>query len=51
MKKQLSVFEKHQLSIAYSTLKMSEIGAFIMGGMNHKEARDIIKKLTGKEIK
>jgi hypothetical protein len=49
-KKELSVFDKHQLRIAYSTLKMSEIGARIMGGMNHKEAREIIYKLTGKKV-
>ncbi|GAG28400.1 unnamed protein product [marine sediment metagenome] len=38
-----SVGEKHQLKIAKSTLKMSEVGARIMGGMTHKEAREIIK--------
>ena len=51
MKKELSVFDKHQLKIAYSTLKMSEIGARIMCGMNHQEARAIIYKLTGKVVK
>ena len=48
-KRELSVPERHQLKIAYATLKMSDIGALIMGGMNKQEARDIIRKLTGKE--
>jgi hypothetical protein len=30
---------------------MSEIGASIMGGPNHKEAKKIIFNLTGKRIK
>jgi hypothetical protein len=50
-KRELSVFDKHQLKIAYSTMKMSEVGARIMGGMNHQEAREIIYKLTGKKVK
>jgi len=47
-KVELSVYEKHQLKIARSTLKMSEIGARIMGGPNHEEAKEIILRLTGK---
>ena len=43
MNKHLSIFDKHQLNIAYKTLKMSEIGASIMGGMTHQEAKNIIK--------
>lgn len=35
----ISVFDKHQLKIAKSTLKMSDAGANIMGGMNKEEAR------------
>lgn len=30
--KELSVFDKHQLNIARKTLKMSDVGAMIMGG-------------------
>jgi hypothetical protein len=45
--KNLSVPEKHQLRIARDTLKMSDIGARIMGGMTKDEAREIIKRLTG----
>jgi len=44
----MNTFEKHQLKIARATLKMSVIGAKIIGGMTHSEARLIISKLTGK---
>ena len=50
-KRELSVFDCHQLKIAYATLKMSDIGALIMGGMTKEEAREVIRKLTGKEPK
>ncbi len=42
---ELTVPEKHQLAIAKSTLKMSDAGAMIMGGMTKKEARDFLKKI------
>ena len=45
MKKELSVFDKHQIKIAKETLKMSEVGARIMGGMTHDQAKEILKKL------
>lgn len=50
--KDLSVPEKNQLKIAKKTLKMSDDGAKIMGGMDKKEARDFLKKIgyTEKEI-
>lgn len=51
MKRQLTVFEHHQLKIARDTLKMSDVGARIMGGMTKDEARAIILKLTGKTAK
>ena len=41
----LSVFEKHQKQIAIKTLKMSDVGANIMGGMTKKEARDFLRKI------
>ena len=44
MKKQLSVPEKHQIKIAKDTLKMSDVGAMIMGGMTKPEAKEILKK-------
>ena len=45
MKHPLSVPEMHQLKIAKDTLKMSDAGAMIMGGMTKKEAREIVKTL------
>jgi hypothetical protein len=48
--KELTVFEQHQLKIARSTLKMSDVGAMIIGGMTKSEAVDIIYKLTGKRV-
>lgn len=49
--RELTVPEKHQLKIARDTLKMSDVGARIMGGMTKEEAREVIKRLTGKEPK
>jgi hypothetical protein len=51
MMKNLSVPEKHQLRIARATLKMSDIGVRIMGGMSKEEARADILRLTGKSAK
>ncbi|MCK5608938.1 hypothetical protein KAR91_44100 [Candidatus Pacearchaeota archaeon] len=45
--KTLSVFDKHQLKIARDTLKMTEVGSIIMGGMTKEEAREVIYRLTG----
>ena len=47
MPKQLSVFDKHQLRIAKDTLKMTDVGAYIMGGMTKAQAVDVIKRFTG----
>ena len=41
----LDVFEHHQLAICRKTLKMSDAGAFIMGGPTKKEARAFIAKM------
>ena len=49
--KRLTIPEQHQLKIARDTLKMSDVGAKIMGGPTKEEAREIIKKLTGREAK
>lgn len=38
------IFLKHQVKIAKATLKMSEVGAAIMGGMTKEEARKLLKK-------
>ena len=48
MSKQLTVPERHQLRIARDTLRMSDVGALIMGGPTKDEAREIILRLTGK---
>jgi hypothetical protein len=40
----MTVFDKHQIAIAKKTLKMSDVGARIMGGMTKDEAREILKK-------
>ena len=37
--KTLTVPQKHQKNIALKTLKMSDVGAVIMGGMTKAEAR------------
>lgn len=44
-KKELTIFEKHQLKIARSTLKLSDVGSSIMGGMTKKEAIEFIQKM------
>jgi len=44
----LSVPEQHQLKIARKTLTYSDAGALIMGPPSKAEARQIIKKLTGR---
>ena len=45
MKQQLSVPERHQLAIAKSTLRYSDLGALIMGGMSKEEARAFLKRI------
>ena len=42
----LDIFQKHQLRIAKDTLKMSDAGTLIMGGMTKEEAKNIIRKLV-----
>ena len=39
-----TVPEKHQIRIAKDTLKMSDAGARIMGGMTKEQAREILRK-------
>jgi len=41
----LTVPEQHQKKIAISTLKMSDAGAAVMGGMNKDEARKFLKEV------
>ena len=42
---ELTVPQQHQLNIAKKTLKLSDAGAFIMGGMTKQEARDFLKSI------
>lgn len=49
--KRLSVFDKHQLKIAQQTLRLTDAGARILGGMTKDEARAVILRLTGKRAK
>jgi len=44
----LTVPDRHQLRIARDTLKLSDVGARIMGGMSKDQARDVIARLTGR---
>lgn len=43
----LTVPEQHQLRIAKDTLRMSDAGARIMGGMTKDEARAVIRRFLG----
>ena len=47
----LQVPEQHQLRIARDTLRMSDVGARIMGGMTKAEARAVIARLTGRRAR
>lgn len=44
----MNVADKHRLKIAKATLKMTDAGAAIMGGMTKDEARRVIKELGKK---
>jgi len=53
MKRQLTVAEKHQLKIARQTLRMADAAVAMLNlatpnSPTKAEARDIIKRLTGK---
>lgn len=48
--RKLTVPEQHQLKIARQTLRMSDAGARIMGGMTKEEARQIVAKLTSAQM-
>jgi hypothetical protein len=43
--KQLGVFEQHQRKIATATLRMTDVGAAIMGGMTKDEARSFLRSI------
>lgn len=52
-KRALSVFDKHQLKIARDTLRMPDAMVGMMNlvssGPSKEEAREIIRRLTGKD--
>ena len=48
VRRYLSVPEQHQLKIARKTLKMPDAIVGVMGSPSKAEARQIIKKLTGR---
>jgi hypothetical protein len=43
MRRTLTVPEQHQRKIALDTLRMSEVGARIMGGMDHCKAVRLLR--------
>ena len=43
--KPLNVFQRHQKRIALDTLRMSDIGAKIMGGMDKPAAREFLRSI------
>ena len=51
VRRYLSVPEQHQLRVARKTLTYSDVGARVMGGPTKAEARQIIKRLTGRTPK
>jgi len=47
----LTVPQQHQLKIAKKTLKMSDVGAKIMGGMSKDEAKEFLKSIGWSDAK
>lgn len=44
----MNVFDKHKLKIAKDTLKMTDVGAAVMGGMTKDEAKKVVEEFEGK---
>ena len=44
------IFQKRKLRIATQTLRLSDAGAIILGGMTKEEAREILKKEQKKKM-
>jgi len=42
-----SVPDKHQIAIAKKTLRLSDVGAMILGGMTKEEARSVLREKAG----
>jgi hypothetical protein len=47
MKRELGVFDRHQLKIARDTLRKPDAMVAVMGGMNKEQARKVIVRITG----
>lgn len=49
---EINIFDKHQTAIAKKTLRMSDAGAAIMGGMTKEQARTFLTRIgyTAKQI-
>jgi hypothetical protein len=48
-KRELSVFDRHALKIARQTLNMPDAILGVMGGPSKADARETIRRLTGKD--
>ena len=44
-----NVAERHRIAIARRTLRLSDEGAFVLGGMTKAEARELLKRHNKKE--
>ena len=44
-KRTLDTFQTHQKRIALATLRMTDVGAFVMGGMTKDEARSFLRSI------
>ena len=42
-----SVPDAHQIAIAKKTLRLSDVGAMILGGMTKEEARSVLREKAG----
>lgn len=42
----MDVFQKHQFAIAKQTLRYSDVGARIMGGMTKDQAREFLANIA-----
>ncbi len=40
----IDIFKKHSIEIAKRTLKLSDVGAIILGGMTKEEAQKVLKE-------
>lgn len=49
-REQLSVFDRHKLTIAFKTLAMPDELVASLSGPTKEEARITIKQLTGREV-